>query len=239
MLRAALLLMMMFVGESTPAASCAGAAIEIGERQVTQLEDGSLWFVAGMAIDADGSPRAYHPEDRGLDYLANAGKPGNWWALVLDSQGEPIVQGPDDPAPGYYVSTTSLIDSRYSVTDPRRYVDAETVPFVVLPPRLRKAGAKLGDLALVIDLDSGARSFAIFADVGPRTGLGEGSIALASALGLPANPRRGGKGGRVAYLVWPKSGDGKPIAVSEIDKRGAARLERWGGEDRLGQCLKP
>jgi hypothetical protein len=212
--------------------------IEVGSRQVTQLDDGSLWFVAGMAIDADGSPHAYHPEDRGLDYLANAGKPGNWWALVLDDRGEPIVQGEDDPAPGYYVSTTSLIDSRYPITDPHRYVDAETVPFVVLPPRLRKAGAKLGDLALVIDLDSGARSFAIFADVGPKTGLGEGSIALASALGLPANPRRGGKRDGIAYLVWPSSGDGKPLATREIDDRGAAQLERWGGETRLARCLQ-
>jgi hypothetical protein len=34
--------------------------------------------------------------------------PGNWWALVTRN-GRPIVQGADDPAPGFYVSTTTLV----------------------------------------------------------------------------------------------------------------------------------
>ena len=43
------------IASEPPPASCSGDVIEIGSRQVTQLDDGSLWFVAGMAIDADGS----------------------------------------------------------------------------------------------------------------------------------------------------------------------------------------
>jgi hypothetical protein len=30
-----------------------------------------------MRIDADGAYRAYHPANKGLDFLANGGKPGN------------------------------------------------------------------------------------------------------------------------------------------------------------------
>ena len=57
----------------------------------TFLEDRSAFFFeAGMMIDADGAYRAYHPQPgKGLDYLGNAGKPGNWWALVVQLPVEP------------------------------------------------------------------------------------------------------------------------------------------------------
>jgi hypothetical protein len=106
----------------------------------TFLEDQRAYFYeAGMMIDADGAYRAYHPDPgKGLDYLGNAGRPGNWWALVTDNgkkTGTPIVQGPDDPAPGYYISTTSLQDSSKKRTDPTQYVDAENVPEFTLDSR--------------------------------------------------------------------------------------------------------
>ena len=67
-----------------------------------------------MMIDADGALRAYHPDDAsGLDRLDHAGAPGNWWGIVTDDGtpgGEPVVQGDGDPAPGFYVSQTSLVD---------------------------------------------------------------------------------------------------------------------------------
>jgi hypothetical protein len=94
-----------------------------------------------MMIDADGAYRAYHPANKGLDFLANGGKPGNWWALVTENgkpSGTPVVQGPADPAPGFYISTTSLEDPAFGRKDPRRYVDSESIPYIVLP------GGKLG-----------------------------------------------------------------------------------------------
>jgi hypothetical protein len=53
----------------------------------THVDDDSAFFYeAGLIIDADGSPHAYHPDGRsGLDNLGNAGRPGNWWALVSSS----------------------------------------------------------------------------------------------------------------------------------------------------------
>lgn len=167
-------------------------------------------FSAGLAIDADGAPKAYGPNGLGLDALANAGKPGNWWGLAT-RDGVPIVQGPQDPAPGYYVSTTALEDRRQPEGSPLRYVDSSTVPYVVLPPsQLKKQGVRLGDFAAVVNERTGAVAYAIVADLGPEGKLGEGSIALAEALGVPSNPRRGGTSEQLRYLIFPHSGNGKP-----------------------------
>jgi len=39
-----------------------------------------------MVVDADGAYHAFHPDDKsGLDFLANAGHPGNWMGLVTDN----------------------------------------------------------------------------------------------------------------------------------------------------------
>lgn len=64
----------------------------------------ATWFKSGMSIDADGSPKAYHPKNIGLDDLKHAGNKGHWWALATKN-GKPVVQ-----KSGYYVSTTSLQD---------------------------------------------------------------------------------------------------------------------------------
>lgn len=195
----------------------------------------TIEFDAGMAIDADGALRAYHPDDTGLDRLAHAGAPGNWWALATDDAtpaGTPLVQGPGDPAPGYYVSTTSLYDASRAHGDPRRYVDSEAVPYVALPaPFTESLGCRLGDLAWVerTSLDGAVhRSAAIFADVAPPSApLGEGSIALADRLGVPSDPRAGGTFRvSVRYVVFCGIGTPAwPRAVADVDAE-AARLER-------------
>ncbi|MCC6979187.1 MAG: glycoside hydrolase family 75 protein [Candidatus Melainabacteria bacterium] len=89
------------------------------------------------------------------------------------------------------------------------YVNAETVPYFVLPGgQYKHLGIKLGDIAAV--RYNGKVAFAVFADVGPRHKLGEGSIALAQELGIPASPRTGGVRGGVEYMVFPGSGNGTP-----------------------------
>src|SRR6185436_12528921 len=142
----------------------------------------AFFFEAGMHIDADGAYRAYHPiKGKGLDFLANAGKEGNWWALVTDNgtpAGKPIIQTDTDPAPGYYISTTSLQDQTKNIKDPRRYVDSESIPFIVLPSN-KKFGAKLGDLVMVYNKTANVFCGGVFADLGPRDKIGEASIAMA------------------------------------------------------------
>jgi hypothetical protein len=195
----------------------------------------AVFFQSGMTIDADGAPNAYNPQNTGLDDLSNAGVHGHWEGVVQDDNGDPYIQGPDDPFPGYYVSCTSLCDRSKSSIDPRRYVDASKIPYVVLPGGLaRRAGARLGDFALVLNLRSGRSSYAIFADVGT---LGEGSIALADNLGIHSDARVGGTRGRILYVIFPGSGDGAPRTVDEINSQAAARAERWGGIDQVNACL--
>lgn len=161
-------------------------------------------WTAGLAVDGDGSPRCYHPDNHGgLDDLANAGSPGAWWGIACDDHGEPYVQTATDPAPGFYVSQTALGDHRWPERDPRRYVDAGRVAYLAIPPELTALGVHLGDVALVEF--RGEWAPAIVADIGPRGKLGEGSIALARALGIPDSPRHGGVGAGVRVTVWPAS----------------------------------
>ena len=201
-----------------------------------------FFYKSGLAIDADGAPRAYHPNDRlGLDLLAHAGHRGNWWALVTDNEkksGTPVVQGPADPAPGYYVSTTALYErANPNPRDPHRYVDAANIPYVVLHPKALRY-AQLGDFATVVNLHNGKISAAIVADESaPNLPVGEGSIALANVLGIDSSPRHGGQDGDVVYVIYPGSGNRRPRKLEEILANSNQLFEAWGGLDRLNACL--
>jgi glycosyl hydrolase group 75 (putative chitosanase) len=205
---------------------------------VWQLRGSSaILFETSMYIDADGAPNAYHPENTGLDDLANAGEPGHWHALVRGESGDPVIQGPGDPFPGYYVSTTALSDRTKSAASPSRYVDASKIPYVVLPRELaRQTGARLGDFAVVVNLRNTRSSFAIFADIGPAGALGEGSIALAENLGVRSNPRRGGIPGGILYLIFPGSGNGRPRSLEEINAEADKLFQSWGSPNQISSC---
>lgn len=214
----------------------------IGYSNINTLDDddSAFFYESGMEIDADGGYHAYNPDGKsGLDYLANAGQPGNWWALVTDNgqaSGNPVIQTDDDPAPGFYISTTSLEDSNCDPKDPHRYVNAEAINFIVLPGRLG-LGAKLGDFAVVLRPYTGAYDYAVYADVGPASKIGEASIALAAALGIPSNPRTGGIGHGIAYIVFPGSAQSWPLSQPAIDQYGAQLFSNWGGLDKAKDCF--
>jgi len=194
----------------------------------------AFFFRSGMSIDADGAPNAYNADDTGLDYLHNAGQPGQWDGIVEDEDGNPVVQGPDDPYPGYYISCTSLFDHTKHHRDPARFVDATQIPYVALPGDLaERTATRLGDLVLVYNSRTDRFSFAIFADIGA---FGEGSIALAENLGIHSDARRGGSPGGIFYLVFPGSGDGQPKTLEEINRTGAELIESLGGVDRILTC---
>jgi Fungal chitosanase of glycosyl hydrolase group 75 len=206
-----------------------------GQAPIWQLGGGpAFFFSSGMAIDADGAPNAYNADDTGLDYLFNAGRPGQWDGIVQDEDGNPFVQGPDDPFPGYYISCTALFDRTKRHDDPARFVDATQIPYVALPGDLaERMGARLGDIVLVFSERTGKYSYAIFADIGA---LGEGSIALAENLGVGSDARRGGSRAGISYVVFPGSGDGRPKSVDEIDRRGIELAGQWGGAESMVSC---
>ena len=183
-------------------------------------DDNLLVMEGGMTIDADGSPHAYSPRpEEGLDALEHAGSPEHWDGIAT-RHGEPIVQGADDPAPGYYVSTTALQDFSFPFDRQERYVNAARVPYIALPAT--EDGPQLGDFALVVNTRTRKASPAIFADISAVPG--EGSIALARRLGINADPRRGGTDSGILYFVFNNSGTG---TVPEEDEMAQRVQELW------------
>lgn len=176
---------------------------------VRQDEDGSWVAEDGMAINGDGSPRCYAPLGSGLeslDYLANAGARGNWWGIVCDPHGTPYIQGDGAPAfseqtKGFYVSTTTYERRQFPVNDCRRYLNSETESFIVVPSHFRRSvpGIAIGCRCIVTY--KGLDAAAVVGDVGPD--FGEGSIALASRLNIPSNPKTGGVLSGVTFRIFP------------------------------------
>jgi Fungal chitosanase of glycosyl hydrolase group 75 len=217
--------------DAAPSDSVSAGAVFTGARLGASV---AFFFEAGMTIDADGAPNAYNAENTGLDDLANAGDSTHWDGLVANGEGVPLIQGPDDPFPGYYVSCTALTDRTKSQSDPARYVDASKIPYIVLPGSLaRDAGARLGDFAMVTNTRNGKSSYAIFADIGT---LGEGSIALADNLGIWSNAREGGTRGGIIFEVFPGSGNGQPRTVEEINTETAKLVQDAGGAGPSNGC---
>ncbi len=222
--------------------SCASSqAVEVqfeaGTFPAQKIGDAVL-FQSGMYVDADGAPNAYGPNNRGLDFTANALRGGKFLSVATHPDGKPVIQR-SGRFKGFYVSTTSLHNAAGSPTSPGTYVDARKIPYIVLPPEFMKQfGVALGDMAMVTNLKNGKTSFAIFADVGPRGKIGEGSVALAHALGINDDPRHGGASSSIAYLVFPKSGLGpdKLRSAREIKTSASRAFRRWGGARRLRAC---
>ncbi len=176
-----------------------------------------------MRIDGDGangqsSFPVYAPVGMpSLDYLANAGSGGDWYGVVTEN-GKPVVQKSWDPAPGAYVSATSYQHADRARTDPRAYVDANTVVYIVVPSHWRNQakGVVLGCRATVLDTKTGRVVEAGVFDFGPKKSLGEGSIACAKLFGIPSSPKNGGtEEKRFVYSFWP----GIPAVVGGVTYR--------------------
>ncbi len=131
----------------------------------------------------------------------------------------------------------SMTPDNPNTRDPHRYVDSATIPYIVLHPKALNH-ARLGDFATVVNFQNGKISAAIVADESaPDLPVGEGSIALAEALGIDSSPRYGGKDGAVAYLIYPGSGNSRPRPLKEIVANSKQLFEAWGGLARLNACL--
>jgi len=144
-----------------------------------------------MDVDVDGAPNAYGPKGKRtldiLDHALSPAEPGHPREVVgymteYDG-GPPTIQGKDDPYPGYYVSQTDFADIHNPrMEDPRRYVDASKINYVVLGDAGMKAGVKMGDFVVAYSCRTGKSAYAIVADSGNPSGA-EGSLALVRNLG--------------------------------------------------------
>jgi hypothetical protein len=199
---------------------------------IIPVEGSAKAILSNLTVNADGAPRAYAPARSGLpalDYLANAGKADNWWGIACNSKGVPLIQGPDDPAPGYYVSTTALFDPSYPKSDPRRYLDSEKIPFAVIPST-PKFGVELGDLGFAVNLANGNSSSFIVADIGPKGKFGEGSILLAKNLKVNHDPKKGGTSEKIIlYFFFLESKLAPPYSAHTVLTATAKYFREIGG----------
>jgi len=106
------------------------------------------------------------------------------------------------------VSATSYEHKGFSRGDPRRYVDANSVFYFVLPShwRAQAKGVVLGCRGRVTDTKTGKTLDCVVADFGPKaeSKLGEASIATARYFGIPSSPKNGGTDTkRFIYQFWP------------------------------------
>jgi hypothetical protein len=143
-----------------------------------------------MDVDVDGAPNAYGPPGKpALDVPINAHSleraDQKIVGYLLDDKQRPIVQGPTDPFPGYYVSQTAFADlANDNERDPRKYVDARKINYVVRGNEARRHGVKPGDFVAVYSKKTHKAVFAIVGDTGNPTG-DEGSLHLLQDLGYP------------------------------------------------------
>jgi hypothetical protein len=143
-----------------------------------------------MDVDVDGAPNAYGPPGKqALDILLNAHYLNRAnkeiVGYLIDEHNRPILQGPNDPFPGYYISQTAFTDiENQNERDPRRYVDARRINYVVRGNVARRRGVKVGDFVSVYSKRTHKSVFAIVGDTGNPTG-DEGSLHLLQDLGYP------------------------------------------------------
>ncbi len=227
---------------------------------IVRKTDGSAYAfkLTSIAIDADGAPNAYHPDDvangckksavyKGLDCPQNAGYPNDtksWPGVIVADPNDPskgYVQPATSACPGFFVAETSLSDHTKSRTDTARYVDARNVPYFVFPGKfLAVVGTgRMGDFGMAKNLATGAVSPFIVADVGQASAvLGEMSIALVAALG-GANPNaRTGTGapkGDIAIIIFPNSymTPAWPVSAAQMQTLANQKLAAAGGFEAL------
>lgn len=190
-----------------------------GEGFVAQIKedaDGRVFYTADADIDADGangqsgSPAAYRIDDTGTELLANGGmkRVGDRVVCAYNWARSVVILGDDNEpkifAGGIIASTTWYRHRGMAASDPAAYVDAETIPYIVVPPLIiqRTAGVVRGCRARVSW--QGQSVDAVVADRGPANKLGELSIAAARAIGMRSSPRNGGtERPDVLYELWP------------------------------------
>jgi len=196
-----------------------------------------LFFKAKFAVDADGAARAYHPDDipEALDLLKYATSGSKRYIQGKKKNGK-MGKG---PRPGFYVSETSL--SRGYAWDADSFVDAEFVPYIVLPAYFAP-NVGTGTLCTVVNLKNFRATAAIFADTNPNVGEGSVRAALNINVNDPSMPltelaKHGGDPkANYLYIVYPgqKLPARAPVPhwpVEEITQRADELFAQWGGID--------
>jgi hypothetical protein len=233
-----------------------GLAVDADGAPNSYLLDGNglSYTCDGVEAVVDGKPvpTKKDPHNRLCrDAWETAQKTSNYsqvriFGFLTGPKNVPIVQGVHDPLPGKaYVTTTTMPIAGSAPTEQRHWVDANQIPYVVLPSSFVKAfKVSPGDVAVIYNPAAKAVAFVAYADGG---GLGEASVKAHIDLGShPIVSKDGvdrassGIEGEVLTLVFPGmhthgSVDAKQW-VSEIQTIGKEAFDKWGSVERLKEC---
>jgi len=134
-----------------------------------RFEDGSVDWIGRAHRVINGAPTAYHPFNQNALGEIEEQRARGFTAIVR--RGEYCVQqGAGDPVPGHLVSRTAYQHLKHEETDPRRYLNASTVPYISVPLELMlhwrdEWPLVLGSAASVWDRSRGDRFMAVVGDV--------------------------------------------------------------------------
>ena len=166
-----------------------------------------VFFKAKLAIDADGAARAYHPDKQNPESLDDIGNANSFSKKFIQGKSK---NGKPAKAPVPASSFQRPACKRGQDFDADAFVDAEFIPYIVLPAHLAE-GISPGDLCTVVNLKNFRTTSAIFADTNPH--VGEASVRAAINLHVkdPSFPitklaRAGGdEAANYVYIVYPGS----------------------------------
>lgn len=192
-------------GDASPAVLTAGFPSGLGRSRDTVpdgVRGGGLLLATFQRRASDPTPVPVYESGRGGPLVFESGMTICTDGRIADPdrRGEIQRQDPD------HQRGTAL---RYAGG---RAVDPTRVPYVVLPAGF--GAAEVGDLALVEY--GGRRVYAVVGDRGPAMAIGEGSVALAQALGIDSHGGKGGVRDGVRYTVFPRSGTTSPAGEAEL-----------------------
>jgi hypothetical protein len=286
--------------------------------RIFRFEGGYVAIVNEIRLDTDGSPVAYHPENKGTTHLCNGldpivdGKPNtdkgpgspcfaavaaaikagwqrstsppfciygfyapgskapklacNAWGGEF-GKGEIPLQGPADPATGFFISTTAAYNPGAFADDKQaKYLDSDRTAYAVIPRDLvsRHVLPRNG-IAWAWNPKSNHTAAAVFGDTQNKFGeisvafaqrLEKGTIDAISPAALkgqspapwPYGFRRTGEvrllhsPGAPAVFVYFSTPPAPALTAYDpnaIDAAAANLLQRVGGADHWKQCLIP
>jgi len=179
------------------------STLQVGKTLVSvDKANNLLSWKSGATINADGgvNPPTYRPDNLGADDLVNAKDGRGGWCGVVVVNGKPY-----PAADGSYVSTTAYQRAEFSVCDPRRYLDANRIPFITVTRAMQDAvpGTVMGSRVILRYQPRGKPVQTCVAMVGDEAigHAGEISVAAARALGIPSSPKTGGAEDGISFEV--------------------------------------
>ena len=214
---------------------------------------------AVAAIKAIKDYYLFHWKEKNLTVFFNQG------IIPATDRGYPCTFGPGAPFPGYFVAATTLTNAQVQQAhselapkecDPSRYINAEQVPFFILPGG-HIGEAKVGDIVIAHARIGNEERFVygVIGDAGPAQNFGEGSIAfIQELLGTRGEPVMNsaalnaldiGKDSNVTVAILILGGTkellGGDYSRDNLEKIGKEQFAKWGKADpiqRLKSCIK-